>query len=308
MSMAAAVREQDALTWLAGGGEMGARIRSFDWARTPLGQPAQWPESLRTAVRIMLTSPQPMFVWWGDARLNIYNDAYRAVLGRKHPEALGRPAAEIWREIWDEVGSRADIVMHQNKGTFDEGLLLIMDRYGYREETYYTFSYSPVPDGAAGVGGLFCACNEETHRIVGERQMALLRELAARTADARTIAEACEAAAAALATNAHDLPFAVLYRVDAERRRAVRAGLAGILDGHEAAPPAIELDERAIWPLKAALDGNVLVPIADLGASRGRLPTGAWGEPPGTAVVLPIVASGASGQAAALVVGCNPYR
>ncbi len=128
-----------------------------------------------------------MFVWWGDSLINLYNDAYKAIVGGKHPEALGQPAAVVWREIWDQIGPRAETTMRGSAGTYDEALLLIMERHGYQEETYYTFSYSPVPNDRGGIGGLICANTDDTRRIIGERQMALLRDLAACTADARTL-------------------------------------------------------------------------------------------------------------------------
>src|SRR6476469_8654256 len=147
--------------FMAGGGEMGARMREFDWSATPLGPVEAWPQSLKTCVRIVLTSRQPMFVWWGDALINLYNDAYKSIVGGKHPEALGQPASVVWREIWDQVGPRAETAMRRNEGTYDEALLLIMERNGYPEETYYTFSYSPVPNDQGGSGGLICANTDD---------------------------------------------------------------------------------------------------------------------------------------------------
>jgi PAS domain-containing protein len=189
------------------GGEMGGRMRALDWSRTPLGPVARWPHSLKACVRIVLTSRQPMFVWWGESLINLYNDAYRSIVGGKHPDALGQPASVVWREIWDQVGPRAAAAMHGNQGTYDEALLLIMERYGYEEETYYTFSYSPVPDDDGSTGGLICANTDDTARVIGERQLGTLRELAARSVDVRHVEEACARAAEILAVNAHDLPF-----------------------------------------------------------------------------------------------------
>src|SRR5262249_32126832 len=123
--------ETSANAVLAGGGELGQRMRNIDWAGTPLGPVESWPQSLRTCVRIMLTSRQPMFLWWGEQLINLYNDAYISALGGKHPGALGRPAPEVWREIWTDVGPRAAKAMVENEGTFDEALLLIMERNGY---------------------------------------------------------------------------------------------------------------------------------------------------------------------------------
>ena len=194
---------------LAGGGELGALMRAMDWSRTSLGPVEMWPQALRTSVRILLTSRQPMFVWWGEELINLYNDAYKAIVGGKHPKALGQPASVVWHEIWDQVGPRAKSAMTANEGTYDEALLLIMERYGYREETYYTFSYSPVPSDAGDAGGILCANTDDTQRIIGARQIALLRELAARTTDARTIDDACSLSAQSLETNLRDLPFCI---------------------------------------------------------------------------------------------------
>src|ERR1700760_1541743 len=119
-------RTDHALAFLHGGGEMGARMREMDWASSELGRPETWPQSLRTCVRIILTSRQPMFVWWGDQLINLYNDAYKSIVGGKHPRALGLPAQEVWREIWDQIAPRAESAMRANEGTYDDSLLLIM--------------------------------------------------------------------------------------------------------------------------------------------------------------------------------------
>src|SRR5579875_1616389 len=226
----------------AGGGELGELMRAKDWSRTALGPPEDWPQSLKTCVRIVLTSRQPMFVWWGDELINLYNDAYKAIVGGKHPDALGQPAEVVWREIWDQVGPRAETAMRRNEGTYDEALLLIMERYGYREETYYTFSYSPVPNDQGGTGGILCANTDDTQRIIGERQLALLRDLGSRTAEARTVQDACRLAALALERDRRDLPFALIYLFDPDRRRLELHGRAGIAAGHPAAPESFLLD------------------------------------------------------------------
>ena len=130
----------------SGGGEMGALMRTLDWSQTAVGPVSNWPQSLKTAVRIILTSRYAMFVWWGRELVNLYNDPYRAFLGIKHPAALGKSAREVWVEIWDQIGPRTDAVLLHGKSTYDEALLLLMARHGYLEETYFTFAYSPLPD------------------------------------------------------------------------------------------------------------------------------------------------------------------
>src|SRR5579875_1364721 len=236
-----------------GGGELGARMRETDWSATPLGPVEDWPQSLRTCIRIILTSQQPMFVWWGERLINLYNDAYRSILGGKHPAAFGQPADEVWREIWDQVGPRAESAMRSNEGTYDESLLLIMERYGYREETYYTFSYSPVPNDQGGAGGIICANTDDTRRIISERQVSLLRELAAKTSDSRTWQDACWLSARGLTANPQDICFGLIYVLNEARDGLELASMTGLDKGHPAAPAVMPFDNNAAWPLNQAV-------------------------------------------------------
>src|ERR687885_613787 len=286
---------------------MGAMMRSLDWSRHSLGPAEQWPQSLKTAVRIMLTSRQPMFVWWGEELINLYNDAYKSIVGGKHPKALGQPASEVWHEIWDQVGPRAESTIRNNEGTYDEALLLIMERNGYPEETYYTFSYSPVPNDQGGTGGIICANTDDTQRIIGERQLALLRELAARTADARTFDNACTLSAKCLETNPYDLPFAMIYLVAPGKGSVDLAGTSGIERGHAAVPEIIALNSESPWPFAEVIATQKPCLVADLEELFGNLPMGAWQRPPHQAVIMPIAPSGQTGQAGILVAGLNPF-
>ncbi|HEY2739751.1 MAG TPA: ATP-binding protein, partial [Thermoanaerobaculia bacterium] len=300
--------------FLLGGGEMGARMRAFDWSRTSLGPASLWPQSLKTAVRIMLTSRQAMFVWWGEELINLYNDPYKAIVGGKHPEALGQPASQVWREIWDQVGPRAESVIRDNEGTYDEALLLIMERHGYPEETYYTFSYSPVPNDQGDAGGIICANTEETQRILGERQLALLRELAARTVDARTFEDACSLSARCLETNPYDLPFAAIYLIDGAAILAATSGIERHGPANPAIPDKIALDGSSPWPFAEVVRTHKACLIPDLAVLEGvgapfrSLPSGAWQRPPRQAVAVPIAPSGQKGQAGVLLAGLNPFR
>ncbi len=288
---------------------MGARMRAKDWSQTPLGPPEGWPQNLKTCVRIVLTSRQPMFVWWGESLVNLYNDAYKSILrGGKHPQALGQPAHEVWREIRSQIGPRAERTMAGNEGTYDEALLLLMERDGSPEETYYTFSYSPVPNDRGGTGGIICANTEDTRRIIGERQLGLLRELAARTAEARRVDDAISVAAAALQTDPRDLPFALIYRFDLDKRRATLGAVAGVPRGHRVAPEVVPLEPGAEWPFVDAMAARQGRLVEALGERFGDLPPGAWDRPPSRALILPIAPSGTGGRAGALVVGLSPYR
>ena len=153
-----------------GGGEMGNRVRRKDWSRTSLGPIETWPQSLRTAVGICLNSQAAMFVWWGPDLINIYNDAYATMLGKRHPNALGMPAHEIWTEIWSLLTADIKAVVDRGESISHERVRLILERNGYPEETYFTYSYSPIPDDEGGVGGLFAVCTDETARVLAERE------------------------------------------------------------------------------------------------------------------------------------------
>jgi signal transduction histidine kinase/ActR/RegA family two-component response regulator len=155
-------------------GEMADRVRAFDWASTPLGPIIDWPRALRIAVGICLSSRFPMFVWWGSKYINIYNDAYAPMLGARHPSMLGRPARDAWDDIWDVVGAQADRVTRTGEATWNERVRLVMRRHGYDEETWFTWSYSPIYEETGRIGGMFCAVSEDTGRVAAERERDML--------------------------------------------------------------------------------------------------------------------------------------
>ena len=300
-------KSEGAPGFLAGAGEMATLMRQFDWLATPLGAPEQWPQSLKTAVRIMLTSRQPIWIGWGLDLRFFYNDPYKAIIGGRHPAALGQPTAQVWREIWSEIGPLLQTAMTGVEGTFVEQKLLIMERNGYPEETYYTFSYSPVPDDHGGTGGIICANSDDTERVVAERQLSLLRELAASATNARSASEACRLSMGALLSNSHDLPFALLYLTNREAGGLVLAGATGIDAQHPAAPDTLRTDQP--WPVDAALRDGTLVRVDDLATRFAMpLPGGAWQMPPREAVIVPVMLSGESAASGVLVVGLNPCR
>jgi signal transduction histidine kinase len=197
--------------------------------------------------------------------------------------------------------------MRENEGTYDEALLLIMERYGYREETYYTFSYSPVPNDQGGTGGIFCANSDDTQRIISERQLSVLGDLAARTADAKTWQEACRLSAMSLATDPRDFCFSLIYVVDDNKKLAILAGASGIDLDHPAAPNEIPIGDERIWPIALLLNSHEIRIVKNLNNIES-LPSGAWDCGPHTAAVVPIPISGPTGRAGVVIVGLNPYR
>ena len=295
--------------FLTSGGEMAALISSKNWSQTPLGPREIWQQSLQTALRILVTSRYQMWLGWGPDLNFFYNDAYRATtIGTKHPWALGQPVSKVWEEIWQDIGPRIETVLRTGKATWDEGLLLLLERSGYPEETYHTFSYSPLPDDDGRIGGMLCVVTEDTERFIGARRLATLQQLASQLSAVRTEPDVCVAIQRGLDANQHDLPFTLTYLYDAAGTSARLACHTGIADNHPAALTQIDVPSaNSLWPAQAILAGSPKVILDDL-SSLSALPTGAWNEPPHSAVVVPIVQQGQTRPAGMLVAAINPYR
>src|SRR3954453_14191539 len=196
--------------------ELGQALAGVDWSATPLGPAAGWPTSLRNAVRLLLSSRFAMWMAWGPQLTFLCNDAYRRdTLGTKFPWALGRPAGEVWSEIWTDIGPRIESVIATGEATWDEDLMLFLERSGYQEETYHPFSYSPLFDDDGTIAGMLCVVSEETSRVISERRMRIVRDLGPRLAAASPVAEVRAAAGRQLAQDGLSVPFAVAYLFDA---------------------------------------------------------------------------------------------
>ena len=272
--------------------EIGRDLAAVDWASTPLGPADGWPQSLRTAINILLASRFPMWMAWGPDLTFFCNAAYRRdTLGRKYPWALGRPASEVWAEIWTDIGPRIERVLSTGEATWDEALMLIVKRSGYPEESYHTFSYSPLRDDDAQVVGMLCVVSEDTDRVIAERRMATLRDLGSDPSVVRTERQMLDFAAEQLARNLYDLPFTLTY-LFGDDGAARLAGASGIAHGHPAAPETLSREGDSPWPVDKPAQGEAeLVELADNSLS---LPTGAWRAPPTHALVVPLVQQGAA--------------
>ena len=195
---------------LTGGGNMGALMRATDWRDTPFGPVEDWPQSLRTAVSIMLESRFAMVVAWGPDFRFFYNDRYQPILGTKHPAALGQAGAEIFPEVWAVVGPEFERVRRGESFAIDDWYLPL-ERNGYPENCWFTLSYSPIRDETGGVGGLLAVVADTTGRVDSERRLGTLRDLALSAAIVKTDVEACTGAAAIFERNQIDVPFALFY-------------------------------------------------------------------------------------------------
>ena len=282
------------------GGEMAALIAATDWSETSLGPRENWPHSLVTALRIMVTSRYQMWMAWGNELVFFCNDAYIPTLGVKHPAALGRPTSQVWSEIWPDIGPRIISVMQTGQATWDEGLLLFLERSFYPEETYHTFSYSPLPGDDGSIDGMLCVVMEETQRVIGERRVATLRDLASDLGAVRSEPEVLGAVARALQRNDKDLPFILIYLSNGESGHLWRIG---DLDN----PETVARVEDLPFPAASLLSGLNKRMIHDATAWPG-LSSGAWDIPPRQAVIVPIAQQGMDQPAGLLIAGLNPYR
>jgi signal transduction histidine kinase len=295
------------LDFLAGGGEMGARMRALDWTKTPLGTPASWPQSLKTIVRVILDSRYAMWMLWGAELTFFCNDAYLPTVGIKRDWVLGARSDKVWEEIWPDIGPRIQRVLERGLATWDEGLLLFLERSGFAEETYHTFSYSPVYDDDNRIAGMLCVVTEVSDRLIGERRLRLLRDLATRVTAIETVQQACERFVAVLAGDPLDVPFACLYVLDSSRERARLASSHGGIP--ERLRPTI-LDLAAAnspWPVAEAIASGE-IQIVQLPDGPESISSPSWPEHVSRAIVLPVQGQGSSTSVAVLIAGVSPRR
>jgi PAS domain S-box-containing protein len=276
---------------LAGGGEMGARIGCFDWSSTPLGPISQWSSSLREAVKLCLRSRFQLAIYWGPQLLLLYNDAERDILGAKHPGVLGRHAAEVQADIWDIAGPMLHEVLATGEATWSVDQLLRVNRHGFAEEAYFTYSCSPILDGTR-VGGVLLVTFETTHRVLAERRLRILRELAAETAKAQCMEEVCLRAAGVLDGNRSDLPFSLLFLTEGDggSRLCASTGVVGAAEAN-------------LWPLKEVALGQRAELVQKVAF---RLPSGQTSLPR-SALVLPIAQGDGGASAGCLVAGVSDF-
>lgn len=297
--------------WLVGGGRMGETVRSMDWSRNPLGPIDRWPESLRTTVNLALASNFPISLAWGPNRIQIYNDGYWPICGGKHPEAMGQDFKECWFSAWPVIG---DAFESAAAGTtaFLENQRMFLDRNGYLEETFFTFSFSPIRDETGAVAGLFHPVTEMTAQSLAERRLGVLRELADEAGNARSLDESVHLVMQVLERHQLDVPFAALYLVEGGGSHARLAGAAHLPADRAPTLTTIALEpgraEAGAWPLAEAVQAETVWECADLAGRFGAIDSGPYPEPPDIAQVLPIYVAGVNHPLAILVAAVSPRR
>ena len=274
---------------------MGRCIRGLEWERTPLGPLESWPQSLRTAVGLALSSQFPITLAWGPSRIQIYNDGYRQFCGAKHPRSMGQDFRVCWESCWPEVGepfARA----FAGVSTYLENQRMFLDRYGYLEETFFTYSYSPIHDETGEVAGMFCPVTETTPRMLSERRTRILRDLAAHASAAQTPEATLIAIAAGLEEASFDLPFVLIYLIEAEHARLVaKAGL----------PICALTEAHPIWPLREVVETAKPVQVDDIATHTVGIGVGPYPEPVATALALPLNVAGAERPVGVLIAGVS---
>ncbi len=293
---------------------MGTLMRSIDWSKTGVGPVSGWSHALRTMIGVLLRSRSPMHLSWGPQLVQFYNDAYRPILGAKHPKSMGQPASETWPEIWLIMEPMWAAPLSGQPATGSDDLLLLFDRKGFLEETHFKAAYSAVPDqtvARTGIGGVLAAVAETTAQVFGERQLRGLREVAASASEAKTAEQACELAAAILGKNTADVPFCLFYLIEPDGKRARLVAGRGFGPEQGAANPAfLDLDstETQGWALTEMVRNREIKLFTDLPQRFKHLPQGAWAEPPRLAIALPIASPEQALPYGVLIAGVSPHR
>ncbi len=290
--------------FLAGGSEMATLVRSKDWSQTPLGAIATWPQSLRTTVSLCLASNFPINIIWGNDHSQIYNDGYRVVCGDAHPEALGRSYREVWASAWPAIGDPFEGAL-KGETSFLENQRMFLTRNGYLEETFFTFSLSPIRDEGGGIEGLFHPVTETTANMLSERRTRALRDLTEELGTAATTAELATATIETLRRYEFDLPFLFLYAWDEDAACYTLAGQFGVAEDAAIARTLGPLSTQP-WPLDQATVSRGPFGVDDLDRRLGDLACGPYDESPSAAFAIPVHLSGAPQPALVAFAGVSP--
>ena len=296
--------DSDPLAFLVGGGEMGRLIRAMDWSKTSLGPVAGWPQSLRTTVSICLASDLPICVIWGPGLVQIYNDAYRIICGGKHPRSMGQNFPECWSEAWPVIGKAHDSALAGDTA-FLEAQQVFLERHGYVEECFFTFSFSPIRDEAGRIGGLFHPVIEMTTQMLSERRTRALRDLAFQTSKAKSVSEALCFSTQSLAQYDLDLPFTLLYTLEPHGDQARLIDATGLQAETVARLSTVHFGEQepTLWRMEDVVRTGLAVQVDELNRRIG--PAGPYPETSNAALVLPIIPLGADRPVAIFIAGIS---
>ena len=299
---------KDYLSIFNGGGEVGALMRAFDWENHPLGSPENWPESLKNNIRLMINSGFPMFIWWSDDLFCFNNDAYIPALGKKYPEALGKPAAKVWAEIWHTLEDIVKDIQETGNSFYADSLLLYLERKGFSEETYWTFSYSPVFDDNGAYNGIFCACTEVTSTVFSERRLKSLKDVSEKLTQMHTLDQAGQLTCDILLENQHDVPFSMIYLLNGTATEATLIGKAGNCPADSAETTVFLAEADSGWRFAEVL-AHKQPEIISLSTSQFNTdPEQGTNVHPTQAVVLPVIRPGQEQVIGFFITGISPTQ
>jgi PAS domain S-box-containing protein len=291
-------------TFLTGGSEMAAEILGRDWSDTPLGPISTWPQSLRTTVSLCLASNFPINIIWGPQHIQIYNDGYRVLCGEKHPASLGMDYTECWASAWSALSAPFEAA-RQGRTSFLENQRMFLTRNGYLEETFFTFSLSPIREESGNIGGLFHPVTETTAAMLSERRTRALRDLTAQLGSTDSRAGLCRQLVQTLAQFELDLPFVLLYEFDAAGGDYRLAGDTGMQAGTALAPHRLAPDDAATWPMPALTTAHAPLRVDGLRERVGQIACGPYEEAPDTAFALPVGLPGGARPEMLLMAGAS---
>ena len=288
-------------------GSDGTHLRSRDWSSTPLGPVSGWPAELFAAVRTVLSSRLPMMIWWGPDLVQIYNEAFVPILGDKQSTALGQRAILCWPEAWADVGPLAASVMAGQGATLSQDFLLFLKRHGYIEETYWTFSYSPIVNDANEVLGILVATTDVTGRVVGERRLATVYELGTLPrAGLHSLKEAAQASLEIMGRNRPAMPFAACYLLEGDELEL--AASYGLLTGTDACPLRVPKEASLAVARVARTGRSQMLDLRPLARPGDIAPSPLGNAVPTLAMLKPLTISGEDDPVGVLLMGVNPYR
>jgi PAS domain S-box-containing protein len=290
--------------YLAGGGEMAQLVRSKDWSTTPLGPIESWPQSLRTTISLCLASNFPIDIIWGPEHTQIYNDGYRVVCGDAHPAALGEGYDVTWASAWPAIGEPFARAL-AGETSYLENQRMFLTRNGYLEETFFTFSTSPIRDESGGIGGLFHPVAETTATMLSERRTRAVRDLVANLGAVTELSELPSATVRTLSHFAFDLPFVLFYEVSADSTHYILKDHNGIQPDGPISPAKLAATADAPWPICQAAAHAGVTEINNLAGLIGGTACGPYAEAPNHAFLLPITLPGIDQPPIIMILGAS---
>ncbi len=291
---------------------VGRLIRAKDWSATAMGPMASWPRCLANHVSMLLELRTPAILFWGPERTQLYNDGYAVIMGPRHPKHLGAPFRECWPEAYDAIEPWMQRVTQNGETVEVKRSLIHLTRYGFTEEAYFTFTFSPVWDDHGEIAGVLQLVNDVSDTVFSERRTRVLHELSRHASDARTLEKTLDQAIQVLAKDAADLPFCVLYLFHpADRARLVLSGSSGWPEEANPFPGHIDIEgDSPVDPLGAdirrAVETRESITTGSPMAEFGPLPGGPWPESPHSAVISPIASADRQRVIGVLIAGLSP--